>query len=776
MRKVRRSLAPFLCTTLLWTGQSAFAQEEATGEPATPAETEAEAEAEEAQTKQPPAGAEKMVITARKREEPLQQAPLAVTAFSKETLENLGVAQTDDITALAPNAYLTQTPGSAANIGLSIRGVGGAEPLLTRDTGVALYVDGAYIARTSGAVFDLVDLQRVEVLRGPQGTLYGRNATGGAVNFISRQPKEAFGFEQTVSYGSLDQWLTKTTVDTGEIGGSGLSSTFTYLAKARDGTVNDRNASDRTDPGAFDVDALRVALAWEPMEEFSASYAFDYSALAGEDALFQIVAIDPAVLASLHPTSATPKQDDDRIDVASLDFHDTSTHRIAGHNLSFDIDYGFTNLKSITTYREWDNTEEGTELDGNAGLVANVFGAPVPVQLFAATNERHQNQFSQEVQLYGPVGERVDYVSGVYFFRESFDENNPQQFLVTSLASPFIPPGFGVPVASTLEYDGDADSWAAFTDWSWTPPVLEDKVKLSAGARYSHDQKSFSQQQPLVAANNGTWRHIDWQGTASYQWTDDIMSYVRVATGYKSGGFNPRSGTPAPFDEETLLSYELGAKTEFFDDRLQLNGAVFYSDYDDIQVDRFIAGGGGALSETVNAGKANILGVEIEALAQLTDQISSYVNYGWLDMEYDEFFLTDLATNTLVDVADQARFAYRPDQTLSAGLVFESDPLGSSGVVLGSRVDAIYADDIWWHPTGTFNEEIKENGYTVFNASVSLSEIPIGSESQVKFILWGRNLLDEEYRRSGIDFGALGYAGVVYGEPRTYGLTMMFEY
>jgi len=780
-RSVRLSLLPFLMLLLPLSATS-----EEPGEPtqvaAQPTEGGAAPDDADDAAEEAPGGVERLVVTARKREENLQEVPLAVTGFSEEMLEGLGVSQTDDVVALAPNLYLTQTPGSAANIGVSIRGIGGAEPLLTRDTGVALYVDGAYIARTSGAVFDLVDLERVEVLRGPQGTLYGRNATGGAVNYISRRPGEEFGFQQTLSYGNYDYWLTRTSVDTGEIADTGLKSTLTYLAKSREGWVNDRNSSDDTDPGAFNVDAFRVALGWDPIEDFSAFYTFDYSALAGQDTLFQLTEVRGDVAADFPGLEV----DEDRLMLVNQDFHDTSTHRIAGHNLTLDFDWGITNLKTITTYREWDNTEEGTELDGNA--------LPGGIQLFSAMNERHQNQFSQEIQLYGPVGERLDYVSGFYYFRESFDEVNPQSFYIAAFDL-FLDPG------SVLVYDGEAESWAGFTDWTWTPPVLEDRLKLSAGVRYSRDEKSFSQQSPIAASGEDTWRHVDWQGTVSYQFTDAIMGYTRVATGYKSGGFNPRSGLEEAFDEEEVITYELGAKTQFFDDRLQFNAAVFYSDYDDLQIDQFIAGAAGAASLTVNAGKANIFGFEIETVAQITDHITGYLNYGWLDMEYDEYEILDAGALTMggascattvpappecfADVSDEARFGYRPDQTLSAGLGYTTDPLGGWGVVLNARVDALYVDDVWWHPIDNapsgfpitpFNDQIKEGGYTLFHSSITLSEIPIGSESQLKLSLWGRNLLDEEYRRSGIDFGGLGFAGNMYGEPRTYGVTATFEY
>src|SRR5262245_39173705 len=420
-----RSSSMFACAAMLSFAGAAWGQDEP-GEPEreTPAGAVDAAEDESAEPGKPPAGAERMVVTARKREENLQEVPLSVTGLSEEDLEDLGVAQTDDVASLAPNVYLTQTPGSAANIAVSIRGVGGAEPLLTRDTGVALYVDGAYIARTAGAVFDLVDLQRVEVLRGPQGTLYGRNATGGAVNYISRRPSEEFGFEQTASYGNFDAWLTRTRIDSGEIGDTNLRSTFTWLSKDRQGYVDDHNSSDDTDPGAVHVDAFRVALDWDPIEEFSAFYSFDYSALEGEDPAFQLTEVRGDVAAAFPGLNV----DEDRESLLSEDFHDTSTHRIDGHNLTLDFDFGITNMKSISTYREWDNTEEGTELDGN-DLPPPGPGLP-DTQLFSALNDRHQNQFSEELQFYGPVGERLDYVTGFYYFRETFDELNPQTFFV----------------------------------------------------------------------------------------------------------------------------------------------------------------------------------------------------------------------------------------------------------------------------------------------------------------------------------------------------------
>ncbi len=795
-----------------------------------------------------PTGVEDMVITARKREENLQDVPVAVTAFGEDQIEALGISDTNDISALAPNTYLTQTPGSAANAGWIIRGIGGAEPLLTRDTGVALYVDGAYLARTAGSIFDLVDLERVEVLRGPQGTLYGRNATGGAVNFITRKPDlEDFGFRQTLTYGDYNEWLTKTSLNTGEIGeGTGFGVLVTYLAKAREGYVDNSFADDGDDPGAYDTDAVRLAARWQPNEMFTADYSFERIDLDGRDPAFQLFAVSPTLLGALTTgrsilpffvpgadgTLPPLNLDDDRMDDIDLDRAGLSSHKIYGHNLTLEGDLGFATLRSITTYRTWDNEEQGSDLDGHGGfdLVAldSTFtpGAVSGAQLFFATNEREQEQYSQELQLTGDIGEDFVYVAGGYYFREDFTEDNVQSFLF-----PFSP--VAPPLALTIPflYEGDAESWAFYGNLTWTPGFLDERFSLTVGARYSDDEKSVDQSSgancptstppgsACVAGANvprdGSvgFTHADWLVEAAFELTDDVSTYARVATGYRSGGFNPRTGidlstdpTPAsldPFDEETLITYELGVKSQFWDNRITFNTAVFLSDYEDIQIDQFQAGSGGASSVTINAGNAEIWGAEAELTLELTDNLSAYANYGYLDPKFEEYEIFDPCAaaaslpacfgpfgvipglGAIVDVSDDAKFAYRPDNTFAGGVEYRSNPIGDSGIVLSGRVDTRFIDELYWHPIDflpsgfpvtPFIEDIKEDGYWLFDASLSVSEIQLGERSTVRVTLWGRNLLDEEYLQSGIDFGALGLAGGIFGPPRTFGLTAVHEY
>ena len=846
-------------------------------------------------------GIEEITITARKRSENLQETPLSISAITGEMLESMGIADTQDITSIAPNTYMTQTPGSAANLALAIRGVGGAEPLLTREQGVAIYMDGAYIARVTGAVLDLVDIERVEVLRGPQGTLYGRNATGGAVNYISRKPGEEFSFRQTLGAGSYGRFQSLTRIDTGDMW-NGLAATFSYLHRQKNGYVDNTLADDNSDPGSANTDAFRIALGWDLTEAIRADYSFDYSELAGNDPAFQLIAVDtpnfgigdplgfPAAFANQLDVSR------DRLDKLSMDFDGPSKHQIRGHNLTVEVDLGPVQLKSITTYRDWFNKEDGTELDGNvAGLNIPIYdarvlpfdpfnvpfggqgsptipfypvlcpdsgpGNPLPFdsclvnagstgQIFAATNEREQDQWTQELNLTGAIGDSFDYVAGFYYFTEDYSEENVQQFL--------IPVGFAaVQLATPFVYEGDASSWALFANGTYTLPLLDERLSFTGGVRYSKDEKSFVKQNlscpplnlppcatfgttttpgmPPVTSNSATWDNIDWEVSAKFAVTDDITTYARVATGYKAGGFNLRTAQPtiAPFAEESLLQYELGIKTAWFDHRLQLNLAGFFSDYDDIQTDVFAAGPSGATSLTVNAGKAEIPGVEVELLAEPFEGLRLNLNYGWINPEFKEYVVIDNNATTAdldgpdfiggtaydptfddfsVDMSSSATWGYRPDQTLSAGIEYATPPLGSLGWVATFRLDVRWTGELLWSPldderatlingngivglacfappppgvsasatcqngfTG-FRDVLNQKAYAVLDARFTLSEIAIGDQAKVRTSAFGKNITGEEYLMSGIDFGGLGFAGGIFGEPATWGIDVTLDY
>ncbi len=740
---------------------------------------------------------DQIIVTARKREENLQDTPLAVTALTADALEDLGVEDTSDISNLAPNVYLTQTPGSAANIGTAIRGVSNAEPLQTVEAGVALYIDDAYLARASGAVLDLVDLERVEVLRGPQGTLYGRNATGGAIKFISAKPSEERSLKQKFTIGTFGEFSSRTSVNVGEIGsGTNLYGRGTFLYKERDGYVNNRNASDGEDPGAYETTAFRLALRWEPTEDLTVDYSYDYVDTEGYDALFQLFAVSPGLAASFAGAGTPLAPTTDRRESVNLDFQQASEHKTQGHNLTFEWDLGFATLTSISTYRDWENTENATELDGSAGL--NVFGlnpmfAPgllTNVQLFAASNEREQDQFTQELRLQGDLFESVQWTVGAYYFEEEFEELNPQQFIV--------PAGGMLPLPlqqfGGLFYSGEAESWALFASATWTPDCFDQRLSFTGGVRYSDDQKEFVQtiSNPMDPAfprrgNDADFNSFDWDFAVNFAATEDINVYGRVATAYKAGGFNPRaSSTLEPFDEEELTSYEIGVKALLLDGRLRVNAAYFYSEYEDIQVNQFASGAGGASSVTVNAGEATIQGIEVETLWLITDNLTFQGSWGLLDPEYDEFLARNPVTNAVVDIADKASFGYQPNQTALLALHYESDPLGADGLVVSARLEWRYTggpirwtaiEEVQGVQLAPFLDEIQQDSYDVVNARIALSDIPVpfgGGSAEIG--VFGRNIFDEEYVTAGIDFGGLGFGGAAFAPPATFGVDVTFNF
>ncbi|HEU4430415.1 MAG TPA: TonB-dependent receptor, partial [Myxococcota bacterium] len=328
-----------------------------------------------------------------------------------------------------------------------------------------------------------------------------------------------------------------------------------------------------------------------------------------------------------------------------------------------------------------------------------------------------------------------------------------------------------------------------------------DKTDLTVGLRYTRDEKDFVltivpndfgfgvvyTATPGVEQNR-SWNNLSTRVVLDHELSADAMVYASYATGYKSGGFNPRASGSVPFrpfDEETLLAYEAGLKSQWFDSRLQLNFAAFYSDYENLQTDIFTANSFGAGSETVNAGKAKIPGVELEALALPFEGVTLSLNYGWMNPKYEDLLLRHPLTNDFVDMSDGAKFGYRPDQTLAAAVTYTTQPVGSLGLVLSAGLDVRYTDDVFWHqvdfaPDGAainrFNDLIHADAYPLLNAHLTVSEIALGDRATLKATVYGRNITDEEYITAGIDFGVSGFAGANFGEPASWGVDLTVEF
>ncbi len=450
----------------------AFAQDAAPAAPSAPAASEPAFDSRTA--------IEEITITSRKVTENLQDSPLAVSAFGAESLEGLGIGDTQDISSMAPNLYLTQTPGSVANLALSIRGVAGAEPLLTREQGVAIYMDDVYIARVTGAIMDLVDVERVEVLRGPQGTLYGRNSTGGAVRFISRKPTEEFGFSQRIGSGSWSRFASRTVINTGELL-PGFAASLAYFHDQKDGYRNNTQRDQNSDYGAKNTDAFRIALGWDATETLALRLLL--RALEPRRPRPGLSArgdrLEPRGRA--HQRRREHQQSEDlarraehrAVHAEQQGFReprvetrtDLSEHTIRGHNLSMGWDLGFTNFTGIVSYRSGTNRGSWNRVGrqrtrhrhgvqsatvGGARLVpgrairrcrhaAGCLFAPTTRTCFSPRTSEPQDQWSLETRFDGDlVTEALKYVAGFYYFNEDFSENNPQHFLFP-VSARFLP-------------------------------------------------------------------------------------------------------------------------------------------------------------------------------------------------------------------------------------------------------------------------------------------------------------------------------------------------
>jgi iron complex outermembrane receptor protein len=747
------------------------------------------AQAEPARVESDSAQIEEIVVTAQKRRESLQDTPVAVSAVTAQTIEDRGITDVGSLSSIAPNLVVNQTPASSTSPAVFIRGIGEAEPILTADAPNALYIDGVPIGRSTGAMFDLVDLERIEVLRGPQGTLYGRNTTGGAINLITRKPARKFGVSQLLSYGRFDLFQSRTTLDTGELGTSGLAATFSYVHKQRDGYVDNILAPASKDPGAFNVDAFRAALSYDNGGAVRADYAFDYNHRDSRGIPVQLAAAFPYVQGYLEASpflgGAAPQISRNRLKQLRLDHDGKLIDKVSGHTLTIEADLGEdATLRSITGYRRWTSLVEDTDLDGNGDLVGftvDFEGNPEginPISLYNGDTQSRQQQWSQELNLIGKIGDKFDYVLGAFLFEETARQRDFAELTFVIPVEdpidlgPVTIPAVGLNFDTLLQYRHRSRSQAVFGQSTWQ---VSNRFSVTGGLRYTWDQKKLDVTDPAVVSGEARFHQLTWMANAKYDFSDDVSAYGRVATGYKSGGFNARSASQS-FDPEKVISYELGLKSELFDRRVRLNLAAFHTRYRDLQVSQFEAGSSGANSVTVNAGRATYTGVEAELLARVTPNLTLSGNIGYVDRKYKTYLFRDPDTDELVNIASTARFSYSASTTANAGVEYAFPTFGIGR--LSARLDYNYRSRVYFHPVDAlapFNSQIADCPASTLDGRLTLSELKIGG-AEASIALWGKNITNTEYLLSGIDFGPLGFANVTFAEPRSWGIDLRVRF
>ena len=678
---------------------------------------------------------DEIIVTATKSSQNVQDVPIAITAVTGDALELRDITDLKGVTNLAPNVKFGisgTSSGSGSGAVAFIRGVGQIDFTLVTDPGVGIYIDDVYLARTIGSVLDLVNIDRVEVLRGPQGTLFGRNSTGGAIQVFTKDPSGEFGGSVRALVGEDNRYELSGFVDIPT--SDTFSTTLGGFYKHREGTVTD--ASDR-ELGDDNVFGFRVKSVWDASDDLSFTFNADVvSEDEGSSAEVPLIRDEDGSVSSDTVTDFTPVE-------ASQGANGTE---LTSWGVSLTGKYNVTDnlsLKSVTAYRELD-----AEFNRN----------PASPTLFHTTDPYTQNQFSQEFQLNTSFG-NADFVTGLFYLIENGD--NP------AFVDVGVSPAFPRIIGAT---DVENESIAAFGEVTYN---FSDRLRAIGGLRYTDEEKSasFISETPLGGARNGavidvinfdgsqslSFDKFTYRGILQYDVTDDAVVYGSYSTGFKSGGFNQRLlagatvfDAPDSFDEEEVESFEAGVK--FQNDTLRANLAAFHSNYTNIQVSgqppNSIA------TETFNGGEAKITGVEFEATWTPNQNFLVDFAAGYQDARY-----TDLGGTGALSLTEDDNLVYTPEFTASLGLSYLHQ-MGSNGD-LRFRGDIFTSDEIHFEPdnsTASF-----EDGYTTLGLSATYL-----SPSDYSLTVGVNNVTDEEFLVSGDANTGLGYDVGIFARERNF--------
>jgi len=733
-----------------------------------------------AQTTVPAQGAdpgsriEDIVVTARRREERVQSVPVTITAVGGETLERLGIQQPDKLQNIVPNLASTPMPSVVGGSVTFIRGVGTSELLLSVDSPIATYVDGIYLGRNVIANLGVITPARVEVLRGPQGTLFGRNTTGGAVSITTPQPADRMALELKGGIASFHERYGQFRFDTGQIGDTGLSAIVAYQHRESHGIIDNPLAPGKEDPGASNSDAVFAKLHGE-WGALTVDYSFDYANLHAATGAFQISYATDAFRNYYANSPALGGAelviDPERRGTLPLRRLGRQVVRTYGHALTAAVDLTDTlTVKSITAYRDYDADQPNAyAASGILGLTTTGVAEVYPFQSSADT-VRRQSQFSQEVQLLGTF-DQLDFVVGGFYFHEDAQEIAPTSYTF------LLPPAqtTGLNLTGATNYSVGADSYAVFGQGTYRPAFADGQLELTVGGRYTRDDKSIVQTRAAARAAQRSYENFSYNASIGYKLAPETLMFARLGNGYRSGGFNARAGAGVDFvfKPERVKSYEVGLKSDWFGGVLRTNLAAFYTDYSNLQVTQYTGSAGGGGSGFTRNADATLKGFELETVLAPIRGLRFDGSVGYVHARFDQIFFPDPATGLLENFASISHLPYVPAWTTHGAAQYTFEPM-ANGIIPSVRVDYSWRSRRWFHTNNLsnlnpFNDRIADAGYGLLGASIVIADIPIGG-SKGEISLWGENLTNTVYRIQGVDFGALGFAGNVYGTPRRFGV------
>lgn len=712
-----------------------------------------------------PSTVEEIVVTAQKRVTNIQDTPISISVMTADALNDrhaisLGSLADGSIPSLRVAPFATRS--SALNI--SIRGLGasGDANQPARDAGVGVYVDGVFLGRAQGLGAALFDVERIEVLKGPQGTLFGRNTEGGAISIVTRAPSGRFQLNTRFGVSNFDGYNGTVHLDLPRIGD--FSFKIDGLLNRRAGTTDNPMRGER-DFNSFDKHGLRFTGLWQPREDFDATYAYDNSYDATTPYHAQLLVAGPYASA-LQLAGATS----DRRDTSILGgMQEENVGKTSGHLLV--LDWALNEdlrLKSISSYRD---LEQGQFDQGFIDAISTFS----PNGTFARYSlaQLEQYQYSEELQLIGRT-EQLEYVSGVFYYKESAGDNAQ-----TPLTNLWNEDGTGYTVnpdntplnLDEVTVDRASRAWTkslgVFGQATWTPAALQ-SLHVTAGGRYTKDDKNgrlFTLNgAPSTLAFDDSWGRFDPMINVAYDLSESVMAYGRWSTGFKAGGANSRSLTYRAFDPEEVSAFELGLKSQFWADRARLNLALFDSKITDKQMDFYYPltedGSTRTVSDTTNATTSgDSRGVEVEFSIVPATNLTLSVNYTLTDIDALQAPNPYVTGNTPTTVLP----LYAPKNAGSAAIDYRL-PLGGRGLRL--HVDGNWSDGYYTSET----EQTKTDKSFIVNARLALLELPMNElGATAEFALWARNLLDEEHLFYKSQSASLGTYGI-FNDPRTYGV------
>jgi iron complex outermembrane receptor protein len=686
---------------------------------------------------------EEVTVTAQKREQSLQDTAVSVTSMTGENLAEERINSVLDLQSQAPSLQISTVQGTAR---VYIRGIGLTNFSAGGEPSVAFHVDGAVVSRPAAQIGAFYDLERIEVLRGPQGSLYGRNATGGSLNVITRRPTEEFEGYVNVTAGNYSLMELEGAVN-GSLIEDQLLARLAIKTTDRDG-FGENNVSGK-DVDDEDSESYRLGLSYIGGDQFEAFFSINHYESDDAAGLYHMLgpgnpAVVPPEIAAGGQIAADPRDIDSDADLYSKKEVDSYTLE-----MTWDLSENLS-LKSLSNYLEMDRD-----------WISDLNGTPA-IALESRFNESSE-QYSEELQL-NWEGENHSTMFGLYYFHEDIE------------AGTYIlgPPPIQALNRPLIQFYGEqeSESWAAFVNSTWH---VNEFWSINMGLRYSEDEKSdtgFTIPAPSAPASyipidrEDSWDAWTPKLTVEYSPSEDLFFFATASRGYKTGVMNIGNAGD-PVDPEFIWSYELGMKSQWWDNRLQVNATIFSATIDDLQVQRPINGN----LVTVNAAEAQTQGIELETVARLTEGLTAKLNVAYIDGQFNEFITENTTFAPGVDVNLKGNtLPNTPELTTDLALEYEMDISDIWSTRM--KLQGVYTSERW------FNEFEEDIAYQESTFVVNANMVFKTHDEKWSINLWGKNLTDEDIiSHINVGSSALGHMRTAtFQEPKTFGATLGYQF